>query len=72
MPRTQENESPATCRLVDETFPMEFRCSALGQPLRIPDSYQAAKMDVVGAHTMLRSLALTLSEDGTRRKRGGP
>ena len=32
----------------------------------------AARMDVAGARTMLRSLALTISEDGTKKKKGGP
>ncbi len=31
-----------------------------------------ARVDVAGARTMLRSLALTISEDGPGRKRGGP
>ncbi len=32
----------------------------------------AAKMDAAGARTTLRSLALTIREDGAGRKRGGP
>ncbi len=39
---------------------------------RFPIRMGAAKMDAAGARTTLRSLALTIREDGAGRKRGGP